>query len=73
MIPVGPQMLSRHLLLLGGIGTGKSNAFNFLISNILYMKTQKDVVIIFDTNKISITIYIFFIIFKFFNYFNIII
>ena len=49
MIPVGPQMLSRHLLLLGGIGTGKSNAFNFLISNILYMKTQKDVVIIFDT------------------------
>ena len=40
---------SRHLLLLGGIGTGKSNAFNFLISNILYMKTQKDVVIIFDT------------------------
>ena len=28
MIPIGEHILSRHMLLLGGIGTGKSNAFN---------------------------------------------
>ena len=48
-IPVGEQMLSRHLLLLGGIGTGKSNAFNFLIRNVRSSLTDRDVVIIFDT------------------------
>ena len=48
-IPVGEQMLSRHMLLLGGIGTGKSNAFNFLIRNVRSGLTDKDVVIIFDT------------------------
>lgn len=48
-IPVGEQMLSRHLLLLGGIGTGKSNAFNFLIRSVRSSLTDRDVVIIFDT------------------------
>lgn len=48
-IPVGEQMLSRHLLLLGGIGTGKSNAFHFLIRNVRSSLTDRDVVIIFDT------------------------
>ena len=48
-IPVGEQMLSRHLLLLGGIGTGKSNAFNFLIRNVRSCLTDRDVAIIFDT------------------------
>lgn len=48
-IPVGEQMLSRHMLLLGGIGTGKSNAFNFLIRNVRSSLTDRDVVIIFDT------------------------
>ncbi len=48
-IPVGEQMLSRHLLLLGGIGTGKSNAFNFLIRNVRSSLTNRDVAIIFDT------------------------
>lgn len=47
-IPVSNGMLSRHLLLLGGIGTGKSNAFNFLIRNVRGGLTEKDVVIIFD-------------------------
>ena len=41
LIPVGEQMLSRHMLLLGGIGTGKSNAFNFLIRNVLHDKTEQ--------------------------------
>lgn len=48
-VPVGEQMLSRHMLLLGGIGTGKSNAFNFLIRNVRSGLTDRDVVIIFDT------------------------
>ena len=48
-IPVGEQMLSRHMLLLGGIGTGKSNAFNFLIRSVRSSLTDRDVVIIFDT------------------------
>lgn len=48
-IPVGEQMLSRHMLLLGGIGTGKSNAFNFLVRNVRSGVTKDDVVIIFDT------------------------
>ena len=48
-IPVGEKMLSRHLLLLGGIGTGKSNAFNHIIRSVRASLTQKDVAIIFDT------------------------
>ena len=48
-IPVGEHMLSRHMLLLGGIGTGKSNAFNFLIRNVRSSLTDQDVIIIFDT------------------------
>lgn len=48
-IPVGENLLSRHILLLGGIGTGKSNAFNYLINHCLSNLTTEDVVIIFDT------------------------
>ena len=48
-IPVGEQFLSRHALLLGGIGTGKTNAFNFLINNTVNNLSEDDVVIIFDT------------------------
>lgn len=46
---VGPEQLSRHMLLLGGIGTGKSNAFNLLIQQIRRRLTQDDVMVIFDT------------------------
>lgn len=49
IIPVGEHLLSRHMLLLGGIGTGKSNAFNHLIRNVTRSLTNDDVVIIFDT------------------------
>ena len=48
-IPCGETLLSRHMLLLGGIGTGKTNAFNFLIQNTLSHLMSNDVVIIFDT------------------------
>ena len=48
-IPVGESLLSRHMLLLGGIGTGKTNAFNYLIDHCLSNLTTDDVVVIFDT------------------------
>ena len=47
--PVGPEQLSRHMLLLGGIGTGKSNAFNHIIRSVRRTLTQNDVMVIFDT------------------------
>ena len=47
--PVGPEQLSRHMLLLGGIGTGKSNAFNHIIRSIRRTLTKNDVMVIFDT------------------------
>ena len=47
--PVSPEQLSRHMLLLGGIGTGKSNAFNHIIKSIRRTLTQDDVMVIFDT------------------------
>lgn len=45
----GEQMLSRHLLLLGGIGSGKSNTINHIIRNIRTALKSDDVMIIFDT------------------------
>jgi len=49
IIPVGEHILSRHMLLLGGIGTGKSNAFYHLIRNTRAKLTANDVMIVFDT------------------------
>lgn len=37
------------MMFLGGIGTGKSNAFNFVINNIRASMDNNDVMIIFDT------------------------
>ncbi len=46
---IGQNVLSRHLLLLGGIGTGKTNLCNHLIKDIRKTLTDDDVMIIFDT------------------------
>ncbi len=48
-IPISDSLLSRHFMLLGGIGTGKTNAFFQMISQIKDRLTQDDVMIIFDT------------------------
>lgn len=40
--------LSKHLLLLGGIGSGKTNAVNLLLSQLLRQLTGQDVMLIFD-------------------------
>ena len=47
--PIGQEMLSRHMLLLGGIGTGKSNAFYHLIRQLRYERNTNDIIFIFDT------------------------
>lgn len=47
--PLGMDQLSKHLLLLGGIGTGKSNAFYHLIKQLRNQMGTRDVMIIFDT------------------------
>jgi len=49
LMPVSESLLSRHMLLLGGIGTGKTNAFDFIIRNIRSTMQQNDVMVIFDT------------------------
>ena len=48
-IPIGEKLLSRHMLFLGGIGTGKTNAMNCFIRNTRRILGENDVAIIFDT------------------------
>lgn len=48
-IPISNSLLSRHFMLIGGIGTGKTNAFFQMLSQIRNSLTQNDVMIIFDT------------------------
>lgn len=48
-LPISGSILSRHFMLLGGIGTGKTNAFFQMVSQIQKKLTQNDVMIIFDT------------------------
>ncbi len=48
-VPVDDNLLSRHMVLLGGIGTGKTNTFNQLITQLRQTMTENDIMIIFDT------------------------
>lgn len=43
------DILSKHLLLLGGIGSGKTNVFNFIIESLQESMTDEDIMIIFDS------------------------
>lgn len=43
------ETLSKHLLLLGGIGSGKTNAFNFILSDLLRHQSSQDIIFVFDT------------------------
>ena len=43
------ELLSKHLLLLGGIGSGKTNVINFIIDSLQKRMTDDDVMIIFDS------------------------
>ncbi len=48
-VPLDDNLFSRHMMLLGGIGTGKTNTFNQLIAQLRRNMTQQDIMIIFDT------------------------
>ncbi len=48
-IPIDASLLSKHMLFLGGIGTGKTNALFQIISKLNKTITDRDVMIIFDT------------------------
>lgn len=48
-VPLSSSILSRHMMLLGGIGTGKTNAFYQIVSQLNDQMTENDVMIIFDT------------------------
>ncbi|MBQ7969079.1 MAG: type IV secretion system DNA-binding domain-containing protein [Clostridia bacterium] len=49
LIPLDEATLSKHILLLGGIGTGKTNTFFQVISQLEEKMTPSDVMIVFDT------------------------
>lgn len=48
-IPINEELLSRHMMILGGIGTGKTNTFYQIIGQLNKAKKQDDLFIIFDT------------------------
>ncbi|MBO6243298.1 MAG: type IV secretion system DNA-binding domain-containing protein, partial [Clostridia bacterium] len=48
-IPLSEELLSRHLMLIGGIGTGKTNTINQYVSELRKIITTDDIAIIFDT------------------------
>mgnify|MGYP004650656543 CR=1 FL=1 len=43
------KLLSQHLMLIGGIGSGKTNTFNQILDSIIPQLSSRDVMIIFDT------------------------
>lgn len=48
-VPLDDDLLSRHMLFLGGIGTGKTNAIFQIVSQLRESMTRQDVLVIFDT------------------------
>ena len=48
-VPLDDDLLSRHMLILGGIGTGKTNAFTQVVKQIVPNLRKDDVMIVFDT------------------------
>ena len=48
-LPLTKDTLSKHVMLLGGIGTGKTNTFFQIVSQLKLNMTDEDIMIIFDT------------------------
>lgn len=48
-LQINKETLSRHMILLGGTGCGKSNVFYHMVSQIKQKLSSNDVMIIFDT------------------------
>lgn len=49
MLLLDESLLSKHILLAGGIGTGKTNVLNYFISNMRDRMSDNDVMVIFDS------------------------
>lgn len=47
--PLEKEILSKHVMLMGGIGTGKTNTFFHIVSQLRQQMSSDDVMIIFDT------------------------
>ena len=47
--PISDSTLSKHMILLGAIGMGKSNAMNNIVRSIRTTMTKDDIMVIFDT------------------------
>ena len=47
--PLSEATLSRHIMLIGGIGTGKTNAINHYIASVRKVMKEDDIAIVFDT------------------------
>lgn len=48
-VPLDADILSKHILFLGGIGTGKTNAIHQILPQIRRRMSQDDVMMVFDT------------------------
>lgn len=48
-IPLSKDVLSKHVMLLGGIGTGKTNTFFQIVSQLKEKMSNDDIMIVFDT------------------------
>lgn len=48
-LPLDEKTMSRHLMLMGGIGTGKTNAFFHIVNQLKRKMSPQDVMIVFDT------------------------
>lgn len=48
-VPLDSDLLSRHMLFLGGIGTGKTNAFFQVMRQLRGSMSSEDVMVVFDT------------------------
>lgn len=48
-ISLSEEILSKHLLIVGGIGSGKTNLFKHIIKSLSLAMSRSDVMIIFDT------------------------
>lgn len=48
-LPLIPPIFSQHILFSGGIGSGKTNAINHIVQQLIDKRTANDVVIIFDS------------------------
>ncbi|MCR5230502.1 MAG: type IV secretion system DNA-binding domain-containing protein [Solobacterium sp.] len=48
-VPISEDILEKHILMIGGIGTGKTNLFNSMIRSIRNVMNSNDIMVIFDT------------------------